>query len=91
MKVDEEGKVLEVTGFDEIINGMVDSMGVDEDMKMQMRASLKDQFNEQELKDQFAQVFMIFPNKEVKVGDSWEKNYRYGRKMPAAIYLQLIR
>jgi hypothetical protein len=84
MKVDEEGNVLSVTGFDEIINGMVDSAGVNEDMKQQMRVSLKDQFNEQELKNQFAQAFMIFPNKRVKVGDSWQKKYSTGGKMPAA-------
>ena len=83
MKVDEEGNVQSVSGFDEIINGMVDSAGVDEDMKLQMKVSLRDQFNEQELKNQFAQVFMIFPNKSVKVGDSWQKKYRMGGKMPA--------
>jgi Family of unknown function (DUF6263) len=84
MKVDEEGNVLSVTGFEEIINGMVDSAGVDEDMKLQMRVSLKDQFNEQELKNQFAQAFMIFPNKSVKVGDSWQKKFKMGGKMPAS-------
>jgi hypothetical protein len=83
MKVDEEGKVLEVSGFEQIVNGMVDSLEVAEDIKMQMRASLKDQFNEQNIKDQFAQVFTIFPNKEVKVGDSWEKNWQMGGRMPA--------
>lgn len=84
MKVDEEGNVLSVTGFDEIINGMVDSAGVNEDMKMQMRVSLRDQFNEEELKNQFAQAFMIFPNRVVKAGDSWQKKYNMGGKMPAA-------
>ena len=83
MKVDEEGNVLSVSGFDEIINSMLDSAGVNEDMKLQMKVSLGDQFNEQELKNQFAQVFMIFPNKSVKPGDSWKKDYRMGGKMPA--------
>lgn len=83
IKADEEGNVLSVDGFDQIINGIVDSAGVNEDMKLQMRASLQDQFNEQELKDQFSQVFMIFPNKTVKPGDSWKKNYRRGGKLPA--------
>jgi len=83
MKVDEEGNVLSVSGFDEIINSMIDSAGVNEDMKLQMKVSLMDQFNEQELKNQFAQVFMIFPNKSVKVGDSWQKKYLMSGKMPA--------
>ncbi len=83
IKVDEEGKVLEVTGFDKIFTDMVDSMGVDEDVKKQVTASMKEQFNDQSIKDQFAQVFTIFPNKEIKIGDSWEKSYSTGGKMAA--------
>lgn len=83
MQVDEEGKVLSVSGFDQIINGMVDSTGADENAKLQIRASLRDQFNEQAVKDQFAQIFTIFPNKKVKVGDNWEKHLQTGGKVPA--------
>ena len=83
IKVDESGKVLEVTGFDKILTGMVDSMGMEDNMKMQIEASLKDQFNNESIKDQFAQVFTIFPNKEIKVGDSWEKSYSTTGKMGA--------
>ena len=83
MKVDEDGKVLEVNGFDQIINGMTDSIAMDEDTKMQVRVSLQDQFNEQAVKDQFSQVFTIFPNKEIKVGDSWDKSIQMGGRMPA--------
>jgi len=83
MKVDEEGKVLEVSGFEKIVNEMVDSVNVSDDVKMQMRASLQDQFNEQSIKDQFAPVFTIFPNKEVKIGDSWEKSWQTGGRTPA--------
>ncbi len=83
MKVNEEGKVLEVSGFEKIINSMIDSMGVEGDAKMQVQASLQDQFNEQAIKDQFAQVFSIFPNKEIKVGDKWEKSLQVGGRMPA--------
>jgi hypothetical protein len=83
MKVDEEGKVLEVSGFTEMLQSMSDSMGMSDEMKQKMSASLKDQFNEQTVKDQFAQVFTIFPNKEIKVGDTWDKNFSMGGKMPA--------
>ncbi len=83
MKVDEEGKVLDVDGFEQIIQAMVDSVGMNEDTKQQMNISLKDQFNEQTIKDQFAQVFTIFPNKQVKIGDSWETSFKTGGRMPA--------
>ncbi len=83
IKVNEEGKVLEVTGFEKIVTDMIDSMNLDDNMKVQVTASFKDQFSEQNIKDQFAQVFTIFPNKEIKVGDSWEKTYSTGGKMAA--------
>lgn len=81
IKVNDEGKVLEVTGFKEILSDMMDSMGMKGEAKEQAMAGMGDQFSEQSIKDQFAQVFNIFPNKEVKVGDSWEKNYTTGGKM----------
>ena len=83
MKVDEEGNILEVSGFEDMIKGMVDSINMDEDKKTTMMASLKDQFNDQEIKNQFSDMFMIFPNKEVKVGDSWEKSFTKGGKIRA--------
>jgi hypothetical protein len=75
MKVDEQGNVIEVEGFDKIVNAMVDSLNVDPEVKEQAQASMKDQFSDSDIKDQFVQVFSIFPNKEIKVGDKWEKSY----------------
>jgi hypothetical protein len=83
MQVDREGKVLQVNGFEQIVKSMVDAVQADENMKMQMYASLQDQFNDQNIKDQFAQIFTIFPNKEIKVGDSWEKSWQTGGRTPA--------
>jgi len=83
MKVDEKGNIQSVTGFDEIINGIIGSAGLNEEMELQMRASLKDQFSEQELKNQLAPVFVIFPDQEVKQGDSWQRKYRITGKVPA--------
>ena len=83
MKVDEEGNILSVSGFDEIINGMIDSAGLNKEMELQMRASLNDQFNEQEMKNQFAHIFMIFPGKAVNPGDSWQRNYKIAGKVAA--------
>jgi hypothetical protein len=83
MKVDEEGNILSISGFDEIINSMIDSAGLNKEMELQMRASLKDQFNEQEMKNQFAHIFMIFPGKAVNTGDSWQRNYKIAGKIAA--------
>jgi hypothetical protein len=83
MKADQEGNILAVTGFQEMLRSMVDSLAFNETIRAQMMASLKDQFNEQSVKDQFSQVFTIFPDKEVAVGDSWEKRFSTGGKTPA--------
>jgi hypothetical protein len=81
MKVNAEGKVEEITGFKEMAQSIVDSMGVDEKMKEQMQQQFSKQFNETSMKDQFERVLYIFPNKEVKVGDSWQKTTTPGGAM----------
>ena len=83
MKVDEKGNIVSVTGFDEIINGMIGTSALNGEMELQMRASLKDQFSEEELKNQLANVFVIFPDKAIKQGDSWQRNYKITGKVPA--------
>ncbi|MER3499569.1 MAG: hypothetical protein C4308_13545 [Chitinophagaceae bacterium] len=81
LTIDNEGKVLEVKGFDKMFNAMIDSMPADAQAKQKAIEFFKEQFNDQQIKDQFAQLFTIFPNKSVKVGDTWEKSYSLGGRM----------
>jgi hypothetical protein len=73
MKINKEGKVVEVTGFKEIAQGMVESMGLDSADAEKAKATFSQQFNEKKVGADFERVLYIFPNKEVKVGDSWTK------------------
>lgn len=73
MEVNEEGKILAVTGFKEMAQSIADSMSIGEEQKKEMMAKFSEQFNEQSIKDQFERVLYIFPNKDVKLGDSWQK------------------
>jgi hypothetical protein len=82
MKVDKEGKVTEVTGLQQIADAMVGSMNLKEEMKPAAMQAFTQQFNEQNIKDIFSQSFNIFPNKPVKVGDSWEKQIAGSTSMP---------
>lgn len=82
MKVNAEGKVLEVSGFDDMAQTIVESLGVDEEEKEQMKKQFADQFNAESMGDQFERMWYIFPNKEVKVGDSWEKTSKISGTMP---------
>ncbi len=74
MKVDAEGKVQEVTGFENMANTIVDSMSLDEAESREMKEKFNQQFNSDKMKSQMGRMFYIFPNKEVKIGDSWQKN-----------------
>jgi hypothetical protein len=82
IKVDKEGKVTEVTGLQQIADAMVSSMKVKEEMKPMVRQAFTQQFNEENIKELFSQSFNIFPNKPVKVGDSWEKKLSGTSLMP---------
>jgi len=85
MKVNAEGKVLDVTGFEDMAKQIVDSLPVDEAEREQMMAQFNEQFNAEKTKSQFERAFYIFPNKQVKVGDSWEKKTDIGMKgMPGS-------
>jgi hypothetical protein len=73
MKVDAEGNITEVSGLNELVQSMVANMPVEEKMKPMMLQMFSAQFNEESMKQSFANAFNIFPGKPVKVGDTWEK------------------
>jgi hypothetical protein len=82
MKVDKEGKVLEVTGLNELAQAMVSSMNLKPEMRSMAQQAFSQQFNEQSVKDMFSQSFNIFPNKPVKAGDTWEKSFSGSATLP---------
>jgi hypothetical protein len=74
MQVNGKGEVVSVTGFDKIGEAVVNEMNVPEDMKPMMRQNFQKQFNDDAAKQIFSQAFEIYPNKPVKIGDSWKSN-----------------
>ena len=84
MKVNAEGKVTEVTGMKELQQRIMSQFGdeITEAQKMQMKDQFNKQFSDDQIKSQFERVLYIFPNKEVKVGDSWTKSSSGGVSMP---------
>ena len=75
MKVTAAGKIEEITGFEEMIRGMVENMTIDDKMRNAVSASLKDQFNSEKIKEMFAPMFSVYPNKEIEIGDKWSNSY----------------
>jgi hypothetical protein len=73
MKVRKDGEILEVEGFDKIGEAMVNEMNMPAESKPKMLENFKSQFNNQTVKQMFAQSFNIYPSRPVKVGDRWER------------------
>jgi len=77
VKMTKFGEVKEISGIDEFLGSMLDSMGIDEDestqaLMEQMKASLRESFGEDALKSSIEQSTRVFPETEnIKVGDSW--------------------
>ena len=82
MKVDKNGKILEVTGLLELYESMLNVITLDKELKAEAMTALKEQFNEKSLKDLFTPMFSIYPNKEIKPGDTWEKEYSSSGNLP---------
>jgi hypothetical protein len=75
MKVSGDGKIQSITGVEEFINSIAEKMNAGEQVKGIVLASLKGQFSEEKVKETFAPMFGIYPNKEIKPGDKWNNTY----------------
>lgn len=82
MKVNAEGNITEVKGFEDMGQKIADSLGLEGDEKEKVKQQFSGQFNEDQVKQQLGRFWYIFPNKEVKVGDSWDKVSELGGKVP---------
>lgn len=73
LRVNEEGKVIEVSGLQEMGEAMLKGMRLDENIRPMVQQSFAQQFNETTMKQALSQVFEIFPPSEIKKGDTWER------------------
>ncbi len=70
-----KGAVLKIEGLKELVESMSANLNVPEAVREQMKKQMAQSFNEDQLKQSFGQAFSIYPDKPVKVGDSWTKNF----------------
>lgn len=73
MKINAEGKVVDVSGFSEMAASMADSLNLNEADKQKMIATFSSQFSDEKTRNQFERFLYIFPNKEIKAGESWQR------------------
>lgn len=84
LKVNPEGKITEVAGFEGLAKKMADSLDLGEEERAEMMQGFDGQINSDEIRQNLERFWYIFPNKEVKVGDSWDKSTDLKGKMPAS-------
>ena len=74
LKMDMNGKVISITGFEPIYAKVANSVGSvmkDAKQKAAFLQSFKGSFNEKILKDQFSKNLNLIPAKGVKIGETW--------------------
>lgn len=74
MKMNEDGKVLSISGFDAIYKKIEKEMGSiikDAKQKKQFIDGFKQGFNEKVFKEQFSKSLNVLPQKGVKIGQTW--------------------
>ena len=86
MQVNEKGEVVSVTGFDKIGEAVVNEAGLPEEMKPMLRQNFQQRFNDDAVKQLFSQAFEVFPNKSVKIGDSWKTNATVMKQDISTVY-----
>jgi len=69
--MDAKGKVISVSGFEDIMKKLTDSMGGDKEKADQVAAGIKQQFSDESMKSSIETMTAIFPDAPVAVGDTW--------------------
>lgn len=77
MKMNKEGKIISITGFEPIYQRVQKAIGAtlkDPAQKAQFSEGLKKSFNEKTISEQFSKNLLLLPKNGVKVGQSWTKS-----------------
>lgn len=73
MTMSPKGEITKVEGMKELTESMLNNMDLPEAEKEQARKQMEQSFSEDQIKQSFGQGFGFYPDKPVKVGDSWNK------------------
>jgi hypothetical protein len=85
-KMTKSGKITEVTGVENLYSGVFDSVGqVDELQKKQILDQIMQSFGDKAFKGNLEMSMAIFPETNVRKGDSWTINTKLESQMTADI------
>jgi hypothetical protein len=77
-----DGSIRSLTGIDQMVTKMVSKMKADSAKAANITASLSQQFNAEGMKQTMESSLKIYPNKSVKIGDSWTVDTKMQLTMP---------
>ncbi|QLG43931.1 DUF6263 family protein [Costertonia aggregata] len=70
------GDILNVKGGDSLVNKMAKASGLEDEFSLNMmKKSLEKEFGSEALSNSYEQMTFIYPEKEIKEGDSWKNVY----------------
>lgn len=71
------GDVLQVTGGDFLVSKMAEASGLQDPFELDlMKESLEKEFGSEALSESYRQLTYIYPSKKIKIGDSWQNEYK---------------
>lgn len=84
IRVNQSGKVVDITGLKELLLPALDSVALPDQMRKSVKA-LFQSVGEKLYVNSFLQGFDIYPNKPVKKGDTWVKEMQQNGIIPAMV------
>lgn len=87
IKMTPQGRILEISGTDKIIDDMLKNFDLPADSVMieQMRENLKNQYGNEAMKEVMEKTFVFYPDKPVGVGNSWSAKFNLTRGFPMTL------
>ncbi|KQM75131.1 hypothetical protein ASE74_03930 [Pedobacter sp. Leaf216] len=82
MIVTPNGSIKSVAGIDRMLNNMAKKMSTDSNKVEQIKAALNKQFSMDIVKQTMESSFKIYPERAVKIGDSWTVDTKMQMSMP---------
>lgn len=86
MKTSPNGKVVEVSGLDKLLAGVLGKLNVSEGpARTAAEKALREQINEQNMRSNLQNIFAPFPDKLVALGESWTRKNQISIGFPLVI------
>lgn len=86
MTVAPSGKVLDLEGFEGIIDKVIEDLKIpDSPQRNQIIKGLQNQFGDEAMRSSFEQITSFYPEKPVKIGDSWHNSLTLDVGFPMVI------